>query len=407
MTLAKLSVILDRSLKDFKTRGIRKGAEHVITGVQPAAGGSGPRCFLAGYEGRRFLRLNSNSYLGLSMHPQVIAAEEKAALIFGTGPGAVRFISGTYAPHIELENRLAEFHGRQAGMIFSAAYATVMGVLPQLITEETVVFSDALNHNCIINAMRLARPAQKLIYKHLDMADLESMINSSAGQYRRALVVTDGIFSMRGDYAPLDEIDAICRTYEENFAEGIITIVDDSHGVGAFGQTGRGVEEHTGSRADILVATLGKAIGVNGGYVVADRMLIDFLRQTSPFYVYSNPITPSEAAAASKALELLDSSEGRSLLQRLRQLSSRLQKGFLALGLELLGGEHPIVPLMIRDTEKTARLVHFLFDNDILATGLNYPVVPKGDEEIRFQVAASHTEEDIDYVLSVLALFDR
>jgi glycine C-acetyltransferase len=237
MTLAKLKGTLDRSLMDLKTRGIRKGEEHVITGVQPATGGRGPRCFLAGYEGRCFLRLNSNSYLGLSMHPQVIAAEEKAARIFGTGPGAVRFISGTYGPHIELENRLAEFHGRQAGMIFSAAYATIMGVLPQLITGDTVVLSDSLNHNCIINALRLAKPAQKLIYRHLDMAELETKIRDSVGQGSRALVVTDGIFSMRGDYAPLDEISAICRKYDESFSEGIITVVDDSHGVGAFGQT--------------------------------------------------------------------------------------------------------------------------------------------------------------------------
>jgi len=407
MTLAKLKGILDRSLMDLKTRCIRKSDEHVITGVQPAAGSRGPRYFLAGYEGRCFLRLNSNSYLGLSMHPQVIAAEEKAVRIFGTGPGAVRFISGTYAPHVELENRLAEFHGRQAGMIFSAAYATIMGVLPQLITGDTVVLSDSLNHNCIINAMRLAKPAQKLIYSHLDMAELETKIRDSVGQGSRALVVTDGIFSMRGDYAPLDEISAICRKYEESFREGIITVVDDSHGVGAFGQTGRGVEEHTYSRSDILVATLGKAFGVNGGYVVADSTVIDFLRETSPFYVYSNPITPSEAAAAAKAIELLDSSEGRNLLQRLLQLTSRLQNGFIELGYEIISGEHPIVPLMIRDTAKTARLVQYLFDNDILATGLNYPVVPKGDEEIRFQVTASHTEEDIDQVLDVVASFDR
>ena len=407
MKHAKLKGILDRSLMDLKTRGIRKGEEHVITGVQPATGGRGPRCFLAGYEGRCFLRLNSNSYLGLSMHPHVIAAEEKAARIFGTGPGAVRFISGTYAPHIELENRLAEFHGRQAGMIFSAAYATIMGVLPQLITGDTVVLSDSLNHNCIINAMRLAKPAQKLIYRHLDMAELETKIRDSVGQGSRAMVVTDGIFSMRGDYAPLDKINAICRKYDESFSEGIITVVDDSHGVGAFGQTGRGVEEHTYSRADILVATLGKAFGVNGGYVVADRTVIDFLRETSPFYVYSNPITPSEAAAAAKAIELLDISEGRNLLRRLLQLTNRLQNGFIELGYEIISGEHPIVPVMIRDTAKTARLVQYLFDNDILATGLNYPVVPKGDEEIRFQVAASHSEEDIDQVLEVVASFDR
>ena len=407
MKLAKLTGLLGRNLKELEARGTRKGAEHVITGIQPAAGGNGPRCILAGYEGRQFLRMNSNSYLGLASHPQVIEAEEKAARIFGTGPGAVRFISGTYAPHIELENRLAEFHGRQAGMIFSAAYATVMGVLPQLITGDTIVLSDALNHNCIINAMRLAKPAQKLVYRHLDMADLESKIKVSEGKGNRALVVTDGIFSMRGDYAPLDKINAVCRKYEESFTEGVITVVDDSHGVGAFGRTGRGVEEYTNSRADILIATLGKAIGVNGGYIVSDKPVIDFLRETSPFYVYSNPITPSEAAAAAKAIEILDSCEGRSLLSRLLQLASRLRNGFLELGFEIIDGEHPIVPLMIRNTDKTARLVQYLFDNDILATGLNYPVVPKGDQEIRFQVAASHTENDIDYVLSVLAAFDR
>jgi glycine C-acetyltransferase len=280
-----------------------------------------------------------------------------------------------------------------------------MGILPPLITEDTMVLSDGLNHNCIINAMRLARPARKLIYKHLDMDDLDAKIKECVGQCRRLLVVTDGIFSMRGDHGPLDEIVAICSRYEESFTEGIISVVDDSHGVGAFGQTGRGVEEYTGSRADILVATLGKALGVNGGYVVADATVIDFLRETSPFYVYSNPITPPEAAAAAKALELLDSSTGQSLLSRLRQLTQRLQNGFLALGYEIIPGEHPIVPLMVRDTEKTATLVHYLFDHDILATGLNYPVVPRGDEEIRFQVAASQTDEDIDYVLSVLSRF--
>ena len=265
MTLAKLTGLLNQALGELETRGTRKGAEHVVTAIEPAAGTSGPRCRLAGYGEHRFLRMNSNSYLGLALHPQVIAAGEQAARIFGTGPGAVRFISGTCGPHIELEKRLAAFHGRPAGMIFSGAYATVMGVLPPLITEDTMVLSDALNHNCIINAMRLARPARKLIYRHLDMGDLEAKIRGCVGQGRRALVVTDGIFSMRGDHAPLDEINAICRKYEESFVEGIITVVDDSHGVGAFGPSGRGVEEYTKAKADILVATLGKAIGVNGG----------------------------------------------------------------------------------------------------------------------------------------------
>jgi len=405
MTQDKLTRILNDSLAELEARGTRKGAEHVITGFKPATAGNGPRCYLKGYGKRAFLRMNSNSYLGFSSHPKVIEAEEKAARLFGAGPGAVRFISGTYASHIELEKRLARFHGRAAAMIYSAAYAAVMGVLPPLITDSTIVLSDALNHNSIINAMRLARPAKKIIYPHLDMHDLEVNIKECAGRCKRLLVVTDGIFSMRGDHAPLDEIAALCHQYEDRFGEGIITVVDDSHGVGAFGQTGRGVEEYTGGRADILVATLGKAFGVNGGYVVADKTLIDYLRETSPFYVYSNPITPSEAAAATKALELVEGGEGKKLLADLRRLTNRLRVGLTSQGYEIIAGDHPIVPLLVRDTKKTATLVRYLFDNNILVTGIKFPVVPKGDEEIRFQVAANHTEQDIDQVLNVLKGF--
>jgi len=405
MTAEKLKHLMQQGLAELEAAGKRKGAEHVITGYKDAEGRQGPRWYLEGFGERAFLRMNSNSYLGLSRHPQVIAAEEDTARLYGTGPGAVRFISGTYGPHIELEQRLAEFHNRPAAMLFSAAYAAVMGVLPQLVTDKTIVLSDALNHNCIINAMRLARPAQKMIYGHLDMRGLEEKLRAAVGHFKRVLIVTDGIFSMRGDHAPLDKITALSRKYEESFLEGIITVADDSHGVGVFGYTGRGVEEYTGVKVHILLATLGKGFGVNGGYVVADREVIDFLRETSPFYVYSNPITPSEAAAANQAIDLVDSSTGLELLTGLRRLANRLQEGLHKLGYESIIGEHPIVPLMVRNSARTAALVQHLFANDILVTGLNYPVVPKGDEEIRFQVAADHTEADIDYVLTVLADF--
>jgi len=177
------------------------------------------------------------------------------------------------------------------------------------------------------------------------------------------------------------------------------------HGVGAFGGKGRGTEEYSGGRVDILIATLGKALGVNGGYVVSSRAVIDYLRETSPFYIYSNPITPSEAATAIKSLEILDSPEGLQLLERLRTLTSRLEDGLKKIGLETVPGSHPIVPLMIRDTAKTAKLVRYLFDCGVLATGLNFPVVPRGDEEIRLQVSADHTEKDIDYLLDILQGF--
>ena len=405
MSLEKLEGRIREALAGMEAKGTLKGNEKVITGVTEPKGGFGPRYYLEGEGEKEFLRMNSNSYLGLSLKGELASAEEESSKEFGAGPGAVRFISGTFAPHKGLEKKLASFHKREAAIIYSSAYAAVMGTLPQLITEETVVISDALNHNCIINAIRLARPALKKVYPHLDMEGLEKALSESRGKARRAIVVTDGIFSMRGDYAPLERIADICSRYDSYFEEGVISVADDSHGVGAFGKSGRGTEEHAGGRVDILIATLGKALGVNGGYVVSSKAVIDYLRETSPFYIYSNPVTPSEAAAAIKSLEILDSPEGLQLLERLRSLTSRLKEGLEKIGFETISGSHPIVPLMIRDTEKTARLAGHLFDKGVLATGLNFPVVPKGDEEIRFQVSADHTEKDIDSLLHTLQGF--
>ncbi|MBU1418970.1 MAG: aminotransferase class I/II-fold pyridoxal phosphate-dependent enzyme [Proteobacteria bacterium] len=407
MTLSKIKPILESKLLELRTQGITKGNERVISGVKPAANGYGGRYLLAGQGQKQFLRMNSNSYLGLAMHPAVIAAEEKACRAFGAGPGAVRFISGTFAPHLELEKKLAAFHDREAALTMSAAYATVMGVLPQLITDNTLIISDALNHNCIINGIRLARPKAKAIYRHLDPNDLEAKLVDFKGKVDRVVVVTDGIFSMRGDHAPLDRLVAVCNDHENEYAEGIITVIDDSHGIGAFGATGRGTEEYTGTRADILIATLGKALGVNGGYVVADQTVISFLRESAPFYIYSNPITPGEAAAAAKALDILDSDEGEKLLTLVRHLTNLFAQGLVELGYEIIAGDHPIVPVLIRDTSRTAKLVSFLFEQAILATGINYPVVPKGEEEVRFQISAAHTEQDIELALDKMALFRK
>jgi len=397
MPIERLEQRLAEDLRSLRDSGRAKGKETIVTGVIPPADGKGPRYRLDGQGEKPFLRMNSNGYLGLAADREVMAAEEKAVRDMGTGPGAVRFISGTWAPHVALEERLARFHGRQAAMIFSSAYATIMGVLPSLITPETAVISDALNHNCIINAMRLARPKEKHVYEHLNLAELGDCLTKASAACDRAIIVTDGIFSMRGDHAPLDRIVEIARAHDNEFAENVIVVADDSHGVGAFGKTGRGTEEFTASPpVDILVATLGKAFGVNGGYVAANRTVIEFLRETSPFYIYSNPITCGEAAAALAAVDVVDSERGRAM-------TARFEAGLGQLGLETIPGEHPVVPLMVRDTEKTAALVQHLRENGILATGLNFPVVPKGDEEIRFQVSADHTEADIDEALTVLA----
>ncbi|HKK58848.1 MAG TPA: aminotransferase class I/II-fold pyridoxal phosphate-dependent enzyme [Salinivirga sp.] len=395
--------MLTKNVDELEKSGRAKGAEKVITQCIPAQKGKGPRYLLEGYGNKEFIRMNSNSYLGLSLRKDMIEAEEKGAAEFGVGPGAVRFINGTFKSHLDLEAKLAAFHGREAGMIFSSAYVTSIGVIFPMTTKETVLISDELNHNCIINAMRLGRPAGKEIYAHNNMEALEKALERSIGKGKRALVITDGIFSMRGDHAPLDEFVKVCEKFNDKFEEGVITIADDSHGVGAFGKTGRGTEEYTNAKVDILVGTLGKAFGVNGGYVVSSKEVVKYLRESAPTYIYSNPITVSESEAAIKALEIVDTSEGKDILAHLRAMTQKFDKGLCDLGLETIEGDHPVVPLMVRDSQKTSDIVKHLNEHGVLATGLNFPVVPKGDEEIRFQINASHTEKDIDIVLEVLS----
>ncbi len=407
MSVNKLNKALTQALDELKAKGTSKGKEMVIIGVKPATTTNGPRYHIEGKPGQEFIKMNANSYLGMSHRKDVIEAEEHGAREFGAGPGSVRFISGTYRAHVDLEQRIARFLDREAAMLFSSAYVTSLGVIVPLTTSETVFVSDELNHNCIIQAMRLSRPAAKAIYKHNDMADCEAKLKDAVGQGKRALVVTDGIFSMRGDHAPLDKLVEICRKYDSEFEEGVITIVDDSHGIGAFGKTGRGTEEYVNTRVDILIGTLGKAFGVNGGFVATAATTIEFLRETAPMYVYSNPITVSESCAAMKAIDILDSPEGLKILQHLGRMTKRFENGLKEAGYETIEGPHPVVPLMVRDTRKTTDLVNYLTENGVLATGLNFPVVPRGDEEIRFQVSAAHTEADIDYVIGVLKKYQE
>lgn len=403
MTAKTLDSLLAHELAALGEAGRLKGRECVFTGVLPPSAPYGPRYMIAGHGGKPFLRMNSNNYLGLAMTRAVIEAERQAVEKMGTGPGAVRFISGTWATHVALEERLAAFHGREAAVLFSSAYAAVMGTLPRLVTPDTAVISDALNHNCIINAIRLAQPKEKFVFRHLDLGEMEARLREAAKSCQRALIVTDGVFSMRGDHADLDEIMEIAHARDADFPEGVLVMVDDSHGVGAIGATGRGTEEATQApKADILVATLGKALGVNGGYVAASNTVARYLRETSPFYIYSNPISPGEAAAATKALEILAGEEGQRLLAHLRAMTARLREGLQALRLDTIASGHPICPLILHSGPRTAAFAAGLMERGILATAINYPVVPRGEEEIRFQVSADHTEADIDEVLAAI-----
>lgn len=397
----RLAELLRQHLDQLSAERRRKGFERVITERIPGDGIRGPRYRVAGYE-QPFIRMNSNSYLGLAADPRLIAATEAATQRFGVGPGAVRFISGTLEPHVALEARLAAFHHRAAAMLFSSAYAAVLSVITSLTTPETAIISDELNHNCIINAIRLARPREKLVYRHLDLVQLDEALCHAAQTCRRAIVVTDGIFSMRGVHAPLDRIAELVARHDAAFAENVLLIVDDSHGVGAFGATGRGSEEYCGVQADVLIGTLGKAFGANGGYVVGSQIVIASLRETGPTYIYSNPITAAEASAALTALTILESAEGQERLAHLRAITERFREGLRERGFETLPGVHPIVPLFVRDPTATAALVDQLFARGVLATAIMYPVVPRGDDSIRFQISAEHTPADIDEALAAL-----
>ncbi len=403
MSTDSLDISLTQEINQLKEEGRAKPPERIITGYVPPKGDRGPRYRLAGND-KEFIRMNSNSYLSLSNHPDLITAADEATREFGVGPGAVRFIDGTFVHHIRLEKRIAEFVKKPAAKIFNSAYTANCGLALAISNKNTHWIGDQLNHNSIIRAMRITNipSAHKGIFKHNDMTDLRRCLDAVSPDMERVVVVFDGIFSMRGDYAPIDEIVTICREYENRFKDGVITVVDDSHGIGAYGDTGRGTPEHAGAWPDVVVGTFGKAFGVNGGFIAASPAVIEAVRQKADTYIYTNPLSVADCAAAVKAIDICDSEEGLALLHHLRERTAQFRQGLDALGLESIPGPHPVVPLMVRDTQKTHLLVHSLFEHGVLVVGLTFPVVPKGDETIRFQVNACHTGADIDQVLGLI-----
>jgi len=335
----------------------------------------------------------------------LLEAADAACKRLGAGPGAVRFIDGTSEEHVRLEARIAAFTGRPAARAFNSAYTSTLGLALALGGAETYWIGDELNHNCIIRAMRIAAVPRerRAIFAHNDVGELTARLAEVPGGVERVVVVFDGIFSMRGDHAPLDRISEVVRRHDDRFAQGVITVMDDSHGLGAYGATGRGTEEHCGARADILVGTFGKAFGVNGGFVAASNEVVEALRQKADTYIYTNPLGAGDCAAAEAAVNLADGAEGRQRLEQLRDRTRQFREGLDRLGLESIPGPHPVVPLLVRDTARTHRMVRGLYERGILAVGLTFPVVPRGDETIRFQINAAHTSADIEQVLAALA----
>ena len=406
MPLDKLDGTLKEEINALKAEGRAKAPERVIVEYVPPTGQRGPRYRLQGSD-KEYLRMNSNSYLSLSNHPELVEAADSATRSLGVGPGAVRFIDGTFSYHIALEESIARFVGKPAAKIFNSAYTSNCGLALAVSNKLTYWVGDQLNHNSIIRAMRISNVpgSNRAIYDHNDMDSLRKRLDDIPQDMERVVVIFDGVFSMRGDCAPIDRIVKTAEPYQDRFKDGVITVVDDSHGIGAFGKTGRGTAEFSGAQPDVIIGTFGKAFGVNGGFVAASDMVIEAIRQKADTYIYTNPLGVADCAAAVKAIDICDSPEGRKRLDNLRQRIRQFREGIAALGLESIPGPHPVVPLLVRDTAKTHRLVQFLFDQGVLVVGLTFPVVPRGDETIRFQINAAHTEADIDEVLSILSHF--
>jgi glycine C-acetyltransferase len=338
------------------------------------------------------LNLCANNYLGLANHPEIVSAARDALDRWGYGMASVRFICGTQALHRELEERLSEFLGTEATILFSSCFDANGGLFEALLDERDAVISDQLNHASIIDGIRLCK-ARRLRYANGDMDELEARLGE-AGDARYRLIATDGVFSMDGYFAQLD---AICDLADRHDA---LVMVDDSHAVGIAGANGRGTHEHHDviDRIDILTGTLGKAIGgASGGYVSARREVVETLRQRARPYLFSNSLAPPVAAASLRALDLIETSH--ELRQQLHDNTVHFRARMTELGFDVLPGEHPIVPVMVGDEVRAAALATELAARGVYAVSFSYPVVPRGTARIRTQMSAAHTIDDLDFAI--------
>ena len=338
--------------------------------------------------GHRVLNFCANNYLGLADHPVVIAAAKKALDDWGFGMASVRFICGTQTQHTDLEERLSAFLGTEATILYSSCFDANGGLFEVLLGAEDVVISDELNHASIIDGIRLCK-AERRRYRNRDMADLRTQLEASTTA-RRRLIVTDGVFSMDGYLAPLDEICALAEEF------GALVMVDDSHAVGFTGPSGAGTPELFGvtDRVDIVSGTLGKALGgASGGYISARREIVELLRQRSRPYLFSNAVAPAVVAGSLAALDLVAAGgEQRAALQA----NTELFRGLMtAAGFDILPGTHPIVPVMIGDAARASRIADAMLDEGVYVVAFSYPVVPQGRARIRVQLSAAHTADDV------------
>ncbi|MBL8123859.1 MAG: glycine C-acetyltransferase [Pyrinomonadaceae bacterium] len=377
---------LENTINEIIEAGLYK-SERVIEGPQDAH---------IDVNGREVLNMCANNYLGLSDHPAIVDAARKSLDKWGYGLSSVRFICGTQAIHKELERKISEFLGTEDTILYTSCFDANGGLFETLLGEEDAIISDELNHASIIDGIRLCK-AQRFRYKNSDMADLGAQLEA-ASSARFKMIATDGVFSMDGYIAKLDKI---CDLAEKHEA---LVMVDDSHAVGFMGKTGRGVHEHhqVMDRIDVITGTLGKALGgASGGYTSGKKEMIELLRQRSRPYLFSNSVAPPIVAASIAAIDLLTGST--ELRDKLMDNTRYFREKIAAVGLEVLPGEHPIVPVMFGEAQPAVKMAEVLLEKGVYVIPFSFPVVPKGKARIRTQVSAAHSKEDLDFAVEKFA----
>ncbi len=340
--------------------------------------------------------LSSNNYLGLCNVHEVVEAGHEGLRRYGAGTGSVRFICGTFTVHRELEQALAGLVGTPASLSYVSCWTANEGLMPTVLGPDDVLISDALNHASIIDSVRLCK-AQRRVFKHSDMAELKTILEESSGA-RTRFIITDGVFSMEGDIAKLPDILELARKYDA------IVAVDDSHGTGAVGETGRGVAEHYGvlGDVDIITSTLGKALGgAAGGFTAGSEELIDYLIQRSRPQLFSNALPPTVAASALAAVRHLEAHP--ELVATLRENTRYFRQRLIEMGFKPLPGETPIVPVILGETAKAIKMSEMMLDEGVFVTGFGFPVVPQGEARVRCQISAGHTRDDLDLALDAFS----
>ena len=376
----EIKLNLQKELKEIKEAGLYK-KERIITSSQDA--------IIKVSTGEEVINFCANNYLGLSNNKEIVKAAKDTLDSHGFGMSSVRFICGTQDIHKQLEHKIADFFHCEDTILYAAAFDANGGVFEPLLNKEDAIISDSLNHASIIDGVRLCKAA-RYRYKNSDMADLEAQL-IAAQEQRNRIIVTDGVFSMDGYVAKLDQICDLAEKYDA------LVMVDDSHATGFIGKTGRGTHEHNNvmGRVDIITSTLGKALGgAMGGFTSGKKEIIDMLRQRSRPYLFSNTLAPAIVGASLKAIELIQ--KDTTIIDNLKKNTSFFREKISQLGFDIKGKSHPIVPVMIYDDKKASLIADYLLDNGIYVVGFSYPVVPKGLARIRVQISSAHTKNQIE-----------